>query len=94
MAALCSRRERFQESPHSKVFAKRGFRGLQPHVSHRSSGYADPFMADGRLVQALADWSPRLPPLTLYCPDRRRDAPKLRALIEFSRATPVEPIDS
>jgi hypothetical protein len=49
-------------------------------------------MADGRMVQGLADWSSRLPLLTLYDPDRRRVAPKLRAFFEFLRTTSAEPL--
>jgi DNA-binding transcriptional LysR family regulator len=49
------------------------------------SGYADTAIAEGRLVRVLADWSPRLPPLMLYYPDRRRVPLKLRALIDLLR---------
>ncbi|MGJ7613075.1 MULTISPECIES: LysR family transcriptional regulator [unclassified Variovorax] len=44
-------------------------------------------VADGRLVQLLADWTTPLPDLTLYYPDRKRVPPKLRALIDHLRAT-------
>ena len=40
-----------------------------------------PWLEDGRLVQVLADWSPRYPGFCLYYPDRRITAP-LRALVE------------
>lgn len=37
-----------------------------------------PWLEDGRLVQVLADWSPRYPGFCLYYPNRRITAP-LRA---------------
>jgi len=38
-------------------------------------------LEDGRLMQVLADWSPRYPGFCLYYPNRRITAP-LRALVE------------
>jgi len=49
------------------------------------NGYIERFIADGRLVRVLADWSPALPGLTLYYPDRRQVPLKLRVLIDFLR---------
>ena len=40
-----------------------------------------PWLEDGRLMQVLADWSPRYPGFCLYYPNRRITAP-LRALVE------------
>lgn len=56
-------------------------------VTYMINGYVDRLLADGRLVRVLADWSPALPGLTLYYPDRRRVPAKLRALIDFLVAT-------
>jgi DNA-binding transcriptional LysR family regulator len=41
-------------------------------------------VADGRLVQVLADWCPSYPGCRLYYPDRRV-TPALRALISALR---------
>ncbi len=50
------------------------------------NGYIERFVEDGRLVRVLSEWSPALPGLTLYYPDRRRVPLKLRVLIDFLRA--------
>jgi DNA-binding transcriptional LysR family regulator len=50
------------------------------------STYSAAHIAEGRLVRVLEDWSPKLPGLTLYYPDRKRVPLKLRALIDFLRA--------
>jgi len=55
-------------------------------IANLISGYAERAIEDGRLVRLLADWTPPLPDLTLYYPDRRRVPSKLRALIDFLRA--------
>jgi DNA-binding transcriptional LysR family regulator len=55
-------------------------------IANLITGYTDSAIEDGRLVRLLPDWSPPLPPLHLYYPDRRRVPPKLRALIDFLRA--------
>ncbi|WP_059412541.1 LysR family transcriptional regulator [Cupriavidus basilensis] len=55
-------------------------------IAYMINGYIDPLLADGRLVRVLADWSPVLPGLTLYYPDRRRVPNKLRAFIDFLAA--------
>jgi DNA-binding transcriptional LysR family regulator len=57
-------------------------------VANLVSGYAERAIEDGRLLSLLADWSPPLPEMTLYDPDRKRVPPKLRALIDFLREAP------
>jgi DNA-binding transcriptional LysR family regulator len=57
-------------------------------ISYMINGYVDRFLADGRLVRILADWSPPLAPLTLYYADRRRVPPKLRALLDYLQRHP------
>jgi DNA-binding transcriptional LysR family regulator len=47
------------------------------------SGYVERFIEQGRLVRVLEDWSPVLPGLTLYYPDRKRVPAKLRVLIDY-----------
>ncbi|MDI9780909.1 LysR family transcriptional regulator [Pseudomonas putida] len=43
-------------------------------------------LADGRLIQVLADWCPFYPGLHLYYPSRRHVPAPLKAFIEFARA--------
>ena len=45
-----------------------------------------PFIADGRLVQVLEEWSPPLSGYHLYCPNRRHSSPAFAALLEELRA--------
>jgi len=52
-------------------------------IANLISSYTERHIADGRLVQLLADWTTPLPDLVLYYPDRKRVPPKLRALIDF-----------
>ncbi|WP_397448099.1 LysR family transcriptional regulator [Pseudomonas sp. NA-150] len=54
-------------------------------IAYMINGYIEHFIAQGRLVRLLEDWSPALPGYTLYYPDRRRVTRKLRALIDFLR---------
>jgi DNA-binding transcriptional LysR family regulator len=46
---------------------------------------AAPFLADGRLVRLLADWTPPFPGYFLYYPTRRQVPPTLAALIAILR---------
>jgi DNA-binding transcriptional LysR family regulator len=48
-------------------------------------GRAAPFLADGRLVRLLADWTPPFPGFFLYYPSRRHVPPTLAALIAILR---------
>jgi DNA-binding transcriptional LysR family regulator len=45
-----------------------------------------PFIADGRLVQVLEDWSPPFSGYHLYYPNRRHPSPAFSALLEELRA--------
>ncbi|MGF6534052.1 DNA-binding transcriptional LysR family regulator [Paraburkholderia sp. GAS206C] len=54
-------------------------------VAYMINGYIEGLVHTGRLVRVLDDWSPVLPGFTLYYPDRRSVAPKLRAFIDFLR---------
>lgn len=54
-------------------------------IAYMINGYIEKYLAEGRLVRLLEDWSPPLAGLHLYYPDRKRVPPKLRALIEFLR---------
>jgi DNA-binding transcriptional LysR family regulator len=45
-----------------------------------------PFIADGRLVQVLEEWSPPLSGYHLYYPNRRHPSPAFAALLEELRA--------
>ncbi|MFT4504817.1 LysR substrate-binding domain-containing protein [Caballeronia sp. 15711] len=58
--------------------ALRGFR-----IAYLIGGYASEWLESGKLVRILEDWSPQLPRMTLYYPDRRRVALRLRLLIEM-----------
>jgi len=45
-----------------------------------------PFIADGRLVQVLKDWSPPFSGYHLYYPNRRHPSPAFAALLEELQA--------
>jgi DNA-binding transcriptional LysR family regulator len=45
-----------------------------------------PFIADGRLVKVLEDWSPPFSGYHLYYPNRRHPSPAFAALLEELRA--------
>jgi DNA-binding transcriptional LysR family regulator len=47
---------------------------------------AAPFIADGRLVRVLEDWSPLLSGYHLHYPNRRHPSPAFAALLEELRA--------
>ncbi len=57
-------------------------------IAYMINGYIESLLDSGRLVRVLSEWSPSLPGFTLYYPDRRTVAPKLRAFIDFLRAEP------
>ncbi|MCO7564102.1 LysR family transcriptional regulator [Pseudomonas sp. S 311-6] len=68
----------------SEILVRSALDGLG--IAYMINGYIEPFLAQGRLVRLLEDWSPCFPGLQLYYPDRRRVPAKLRALIDFLRA--------
>jgi DNA-binding transcriptional LysR family regulator len=49
---------------------------------------AAPYIASGRLVQLLDEWTPSFPGLSLYFAGRRHIPVKLRALIDLIRERP------
>jgi DNA-binding transcriptional LysR family regulator len=49
-------------------------------------GYAEPHLANGRLVEVLPDWSEVFPGPFLYYPSRRTPPSPLRAFVEFVQA--------
>ena len=52
-------------------------------------GYAEEYVAAGRLVRVLDDWLPPFPGPRLYYPSRRQVPPPLRAFVEFLRAREI-----
>ncbi len=50
-------------------------------------GFLAPALADGRLEEALEDWSERFPGPFLYFAGRRHLPPPLRAFVDFLKAT-------
>ncbi|WP_277222892.1 LysR family transcriptional regulator [Pseudomonas indica] len=67
----------------SEILVRTALDGLG--IAYMINGYLEHLMAQGRLIRLLPDWSPALPALHLYYPDRRRVPGKLRALIDFLR---------
>ena len=62
-------------------------------IGYMSNGFIERFLAEGRLVRLLQDWSPPVPGFVLFYPSRRRAPRKLRALIDFLRTQryPAQP---
>ncbi|WP_185984292.1 LysR family transcriptional regulator [Aureimonas mangrovi] len=54
-------------------------------IAHVFEDYARSHIADGSLVEVLADWSPRLPSWFLYYPDKRHQSAAMRAFLEMVR---------
>ncbi|WP_368309861.1 LysR family transcriptional regulator [Luteibacter sp. CQ10] len=65
----------------SEILLRSALDGLG--IIYTINGYTERFVAQGKLVRLVADWSPDFPALHLYYPDRRRVPAKLRALIDF-----------
>lgn len=68
----------------SEILVRMALDGLG--IAYMVNGYIERFIEEGRLVRLLAEWSPAIPSLHLYYPDRRRVPAKLRALIDFLRS--------
>lgn len=54
-------------------------------IAHVLDDYARAAIADGTLVELLADWSPKLPSWFLYYPNSRHNSAAMRAFLEFVR---------
>ncbi len=54
-------------------------------IAHVLDDYARAAIADGTLVEVLADWSPKLPSWFLYYPNRRHSSAAMRAFLDFVR---------
>ncbi|MFO3724779.1 LysR family transcriptional regulator [Pseudomonas sp. HLMP] len=72
----------------SEILVRSALDGLG--IAYMINGYIEPFIKQGRLLRILEEWSPAIPPLHLYYPDRRRVPAKLRAFIDFLRNEPSE----
>lgn len=72
----------------SEILVRSALDGLG--IAYMINGYIEPFIKQGRLLRILEEWSPAIPPLHLYYPDRRRVPAKLRAFIDFLRNEPLE----
>ncbi len=55
-------------------------------IAYLAEDTMDPAIANGRLVQLLAEWTPALTGLYLYYPSRRQVPRPLRAFIDFLKA--------
>ncbi|WP_172151992.1 LysR family transcriptional regulator [Pseudomonas tumuqii] len=67
----------------SEILVRTVLEGLG--IAYMINGYIESLLEHGRLVRLLPEWSPDLPALHLYYPNRRRVPAKLRALIDFLR---------
>ena len=67
----------------SEILVRSALDGLG--IAYMINGYIEPFIQQGRLLLLLKAWSPEIPHLHLYYPDRRRVPAKLRAFIDFLR---------
>ncbi|MBP7704738.1 MAG: LysR family transcriptional regulator [Caulobacter sp.] len=54
-------------------------------IAYLPNDWTDGPIAEGRLVQVLADWSPRFPGYHLYYPSRRQQTPAFQVLVEALR---------
>ncbi|WHZ33671.1 LysR family transcriptional regulator [Sagittula sp. MA-2] len=54
-------------------------------IAHVFEDYARAAIDEGRLVEVLADWSPRLPSWYLYYPNRRHSSAAMQAFLGFVR---------
>ncbi|WP_194790510.1 LysR family transcriptional regulator [Pseudomonas sp. UFMG81] len=72
----------------SEILVRSALDGLG--IAYMINGYIEPFIQQGRLLRFLEEWSPVIPPLHLYYPDRRRVPAKLRVFIDFLRSEHAE----
>lgn len=68
-------------SAHQELQAALAGQGL----AHVFEDYARTALEEGRLVEVLADWSPRLPSWYLYYPNRRHSSAAMQAFLAFVR---------
>lgn len=68
----------------SEILVRSALDGLG--IAYMINGYIERLIAQGQLVRILPEWSPVLPALHLYYPNRRRVPGKLRAMIDFLRS--------
>jgi DNA-binding transcriptional LysR family regulator len=54
-------------------------------IAFASESQVEEYVAQGRLVRVLEDWSPKHAGYHLYCPSRRHLPATLRAFIDFTR---------
>lgn len=54
-------------------------------IAHVFEEYAQTAIDDGRLVNLLTDWSPKLPSWFLYYPNNRHSSAAMRAFLDFVR---------
>jgi DNA-binding transcriptional LysR family regulator len=54
-------------------------------LSYVPADITAPYVADGRLIHVLEDWSPRFPGFHLYYPNRRQASPAFALLVEALR---------
>ena len=69
-------------SAHQEVQAALAGQG----IAHVFDTYAKPYLDDGRLIELMPDWSPRLPSWYLYYPNRRHPSAAMRAFLAHIRA--------
>jgi DNA-binding transcriptional LysR family regulator len=69
-------------SAHQEVQAALAGQG----IAHVFDDYARPHLADGRLIELMPDWSPRLPGWYLYYPNRRHPSAAMRAFLAHVKA--------
>jgi DNA-binding transcriptional LysR family regulator len=54
-------------------------------IAHVFDDYAKNAIADGRLIELLVDWSPKLPSWYLYYPSKRHHSAAMKAFLDFVR---------
>lgn len=69
-------------SAHQEVQAALAGQG----IAHVFDTYAKPYLDDGRLIELMPDWSPRLPSWFLYYPNRRHPSAAMRAFLAHVKA--------